>query len=162
MAFSGYLVSIGQLSLVPTIASAALGSICGISFSYWIGRRAYNLVSRYGQKVGVTPESLEQTGRWLDHRGKWGLVIGYFIPGVRHLTAFVAGAARLDYPVFAAFAYAGGFLWSTAFVTAGFFFEREWLGASATMRRMALVVCIAIVFVLLLRYLDSRKKSANT
>ncbi len=162
LALTGYLIFDGRLKMVPAFASAFSGSICGITFSYLIGRSAgYYLVRTYGHKVHITLEKLEQTGRWLDRTGKWGLVIGYFIPGVRHLTAMTAGAARMQYGVFAAFAYAGAVLWSTIFITAGFFFDKEWAELSASIRRGALIACGAVVCFLVVYYLAARKRGGS-
>lgn len=158
LAFSGYLVFKGQLSMVPTIASAFLGSICGISISYWIGRSGgLFIIRRYGHRVHITPERIERISHWLERFGKWGLVIGYFIPGVRHLTALVAGTSRLKYPIFAAFAYSGGLFWSTTFVVLGFFLEKGWLESSSAVRRITLITSTAIASVLLVYYFSNRK-----
>ena len=86
LAFSGYLVFKGQLAMAPTIASAFLGSICGVSVSYSIGRTGGSfLVRKYGRWFHVTQEKIDRVHEWLEHEGKWGLSIGYFIPGIRHL-----------------------------------------------------------------------------
>jgi membrane protein DedA with SNARE-associated domain len=163
LAFSGYLVSRGQLGLVPTIAAAFLGSICGISISYWIGRSGgLFLIRRYGHRVHITPQRIERVTQWLDRFGRWGLIIGYFVPGVRHMTALVAGASQLKYPVFAIFAYSGGLLWSVTFITAGFFLEKEWLEKSTAIHRMILITFAAIAFILLVYYLLTRKSRKKT
>jgi membrane protein DedA with SNARE-associated domain len=163
LAFSGYLVFKGRLAMVPTIASAFLGSICGISISYWLGRSGgLFLIRRYGHRLHITPERMERVSQWLHHTGKWGLIVGYFIPGVRHLTALAAGASGLKYSVFAAFAYAGGLLWSTTFVAAGFFLEKGWLGSSSAIRRIVLITSAAIASILLVYYLAKRKSRRNT
>ena len=39
LTFSGYFIFKNQLALMPTMATAFLGSICGIIISYAIGRR---------------------------------------------------------------------------------------------------------------------------
>ncbi|HTY37004.1 MAG TPA: VTT domain-containing protein, partial [Bacteroidota bacterium] len=64
--------------------------------------------------------------RWFDKIGKWTLTIGYFIPGVRHFTALIAGASQLQYPSFALFAYSGGFVWSLTFITLGYYLGETW------------------------------------
>jgi membrane protein DedA with SNARE-associated domain len=40
LAFAGALISKGRLHFVPTILSATLGSMCGITLSYVLGRTA--------------------------------------------------------------------------------------------------------------------------
>lgn len=48
------------------------------------------------------------------------LIIGYFIPGVRHLTAYLAGISRIDFQKFMIFAYSGALLWSITFISLGY------------------------------------------
>ncbi|MDR3568650.1 MAG: DedA family protein [Syntrophobacteraceae bacterium] len=157
LVLTGYLVFKGRLQMVPAIASAISGSICGITLSYMIGRTGgYYLIHRYGPKVHITPEKLQRAERWVDRYGKWGLSIGYFIPGVRHLTALTAGAARMQYHLFAAFAYSGGALWSTTFIIAGFFFEKEWMKSPASVHREALIAGGGLACFLLLYYLATK------
>ncbi len=159
MTFSGYLVFKGQLHIAPTIASAFLGSICGITVSYLLGRSGgYALILRYGHWVHITPERIDRVHEWLEHRGRWGLFFGYFVPGVRHLTALVAGTSRIRYSVFATYAYSGGLVWSTAFIAAGFFLGKGWLEASTEIRRWSLIG-VALVGTLLLVYYLLRRKT---
>ncbi len=158
LTFSGYLVFKGQLALAPTIASAFLGSICGVSVSYGIGRTGGSfLVRKYGSRLHVTQEKIDRVHEWLEHSGKWGLFIGYFIPGVRHLTALVAGTSRLRYPVFAVYAYAGGLFWSSTFISTGFFLGKEWMGISASIHRWILIAVTVVGCMLLAYYLLQRK-----
>jgi membrane protein DedA with SNARE-associated domain len=156
--FSGYLAFKGQLHILPTIVSAFLGSVCGITVSYGLGRiGGYALILRYGHWVHITDERIGRAREWLEHRGRWGLFIGYFIPGVRHLTALVAGTSRMRYSVFATFAYAGGLVWSTSFITAGFFLEKGWRNVAASTQQWRLIAFALVGCILLLYYLLQRK-----
>ena len=141
LAFSGYLASKGELHIALTILAAFLGSCSGITVSYFIGRvPGLALIRRYGRYLHYTDERIDQTHRWFGRVGKWMLVVGYFVPGFRHLVAIVAGSSRLRYPEFAPFAYVGALLWSTAFVCAGYFFGREWARMSVRAHHISLVV----------------------
>ncbi len=158
LTFSGYLVFKGQLALAPTIASAFLGSVCGVSISYIIGRTGGSfLVSKYGRWFHVTQEKIDRVHEWLEHVGKWGLSIGYFIPGIRHLTALVAGTSRLRYPVFAAYAYTGGLLWSLTFILTGVFLGKKWLEISTSIHQWILIAIAVTACALLFYYLLQRK-----
>ncbi len=53
-------------------------------------------------------------------------MIGYFVPGVRHFTAIVAGTSKLEYHGFAAFAYTGALLWVSTFLFIGYHFGARW------------------------------------
>jgi membrane protein DedA with SNARE-associated domain len=127
LTFCGYLVFKGTLVFLPTLGAAFLGSSCGITFSYLLGKvfDTYVLL-KYGRFFHLTPERLARVHAWFEQRGRWTLLVGYFIPGVRHLTGYVAGASELSYSNFALFAYTGAFCWAAFFITLGYVLGEEW------------------------------------
>jgi membrane protein DedA with SNARE-associated domain len=156
--FTGYLIFKHELEPLPAFASGFLGSICGITVSYALGRMlGLYLVTRLGHFLHIEPEALEQVRAWYERKGKYGLVISYFIPGIRHLAAYVAGSSRLSLPVFATFAYFGGLLWSGSFISIGYVLGDEWRQMSVSLHRYLLIgagvitVVIAIGFILMRR-----------
>jgi len=127
LAFIGYLIFKGYFHPLPTMLIAFLGSICGITLTYLVGRiLGLPLLEKYGKYLHVTPERLAQAHQWFEKYGKWSLFGGYFLPGVRHLTAFSAGVSGLEYRKFAPFAYSGGLLWVATFLTLGYVVGEEW------------------------------------
>jgi membrane protein DedA with SNARE-associated domain len=127
LTFAGYLVYKNNLHLWPTFASALLGSMCGITISYGLGRSlGLFLIHHYGRLFRITPEDLNRVHVWFERFGTWTLLIGYFIPGVRHLTAVIAGTSKERYHLFAIYAYSGAFLWVTTFISLGYYFGDEW------------------------------------
>jgi membrane protein DedA with SNARE-associated domain len=127
MTFVGYLIYKKHLALAPAFASASLGSMCGITVSYLIGRSAGTFVlHRYGRFFHITPKGIERAHSWFDRFGTWTLLVGYFIPGVRHLTAIVAGTSGLRPRLFATFAFSGAVIWVATFIGLGFFFGEQW------------------------------------
>jgi membrane protein DedA with SNARE-associated domain len=158
LVFAGYLIFKHELEPLPTFAAGFLGSICGITVSYALGRMlGLYVVTRLGRFLHVEPAHLDQVRTWYEGKGKYGLVISYFIPGIRHLAAYVAGSSRLPLPVFAAFAYLGGLLWSSSFISIGYVLGDEWEQMSASIHRYLLIgagvitVVIAICFILMRR-----------
>ena len=131
LAFAGYLVSAGYLAPGRTVISAFLGSLCGISVSYGLGRTlGSTLVEKYGHFVCISAKKLGRVKNWFERFGKWGLLFGYFIGGVRHLTAFCAGMSKLRLRVFAVFAYTGAFLWSVTLISIGYILGNRWAAIS--------------------------------
>lgn len=127
MVISGVMIHQGHLYALPIIIAAYLGSMCGITFSYFIGRTAgHYILKRYGKWIGINEKKMQKAHDWYEYLGKWTLTFGYFIPGVRHVTGIFAGMTELEYPVFAVFAYTGAFLWATVFLSIGYFFGPYW------------------------------------
>lgn len=147
---SGYLVFKGELTALPTALAALSGSITGVSISYLLGRVPGEYILRKAAPfLHMSEDGVSRARAWITRRGKWALVIGYFIPGVRHFTAFVAGTSDLAYPVFAAFAYSGAAVWVSTFLCAGYFSGEEWSRLPGSMHRIMMIVA-AIMLVLFL------------
>jgi len=127
MVVAGALMHHGKLNISHTIIAAILGSFCGITASYLLGRTAgISLVRRYGGLIGMGQKQLDKAHAWFERFGKWTLFIGYFIPGIRHFTGFSAGMTSLDFRDFALFAYSGALIWVSTFLSVGYFFGNCW------------------------------------
>ncbi len=148
LVFSGYLVARGRFQLVLTFITAVVGSICGISLSYFIGRTlGYKAVVRFGKYFGVTARQLHHTQLWFEKTGEWLLAFGYFIPGVRHFTALVAGTSQLRFRIFAIFAWSGATVWVIVFLALGYFVGENWRQTLAFLDKYTyLIVVLAAVF----------------
>ena len=123
LTFAGVLVRQGKLHFATTWTAAAFGSMCGIT---------------------INAEHLRRVEAWLERWGKWTLTFGYFVPGVRHLTAILAGSAQLPPRMFATYAYAGAALWSLTFITFGWAVGRRWEAALQVMHRHILTVTLVL------------------
>lgn len=147
LTFVGFLIFRGRLDLIPAALAAFLGSVCGITLSYWLGRTlGIYLVTRYGPKIGLGPEQVRRVHDWFARIGGWSLTFGYYIPGIRHLTAYVAGTAEYELPHFALFAYLGAAIWTASFLALGYYVGDGWRAATGTMREATRVaVWLAIV-----------------
>ena len=96
LTFTGYLIYRRDLSMPLAFAAAAAGSASGMTISYALGRSfGLALLHRFGKHVHLTPERLTRAHAWFDRIGHWALTFGYFIPGVRHLTAYAAGMTEV-------------------------------------------------------------------
>jgi membrane protein DedA with SNARE-associated domain len=158
LVYAGYLIGKGELAAVPTYLIAFLGSACGITLSYLLGRSGgYYLVVRFGGILHLGPEKLEQVHRWYARVGKWLLTFGYFLIGIRHLTALVAGSSRLEWRTFALFAYFGAMVWSAAFVSIGWWFGKRWHSAIRNLQGHMLFATIAVIVAIIV-YAVIRKK----
>jgi membrane protein DedA with SNARE-associated domain len=162
LVFFGYLAFRGSLHPGLTWLTAFAGSTCGITISYLLGRSVgYGFVHRYGRYLHLTEERLKQILQWFDKVGHWLLTFGYFVPGVRHFTALVAGMSGVSYRSFALFAYFGAFLWVSAFVGLGYFLGEHWKAAFEGVHRYELFVLAGVIVAgWLVWTIRARKKKA--
>jgi membrane protein DedA with SNARE-associated domain len=135
LTFCGYLIYTGRLHFVPTLLVGFCGSVSGITTSYLLGARFGNLVlTRF-----FSPARVLAAENQFKRFGPILLTIGYFILGVRHFTAVVAGMSGLRWPKFALFAYTGAALWVSTFLTIGYVFGERWQHTSEVVHRYTLI-----------------------
>jgi membrane protein DedA with SNARE-associated domain len=162
LTFTGYLVYKGEMTFAGAYTAACLGSGVGITISYFLGKKlGLALLHRYGKYVHLTPEKIDRVHAWFHRIGRWTLTFGYFVPGVRHFTAYVAGTAELPYREFAVFAYSGSLIWSLTFISLGYFFGEQWNSmlesAEHYIREVSFAAAIFLVGYLLWRFVLRRK-----
>jgi membrane protein DedA with SNARE-associated domain len=146
LVFSGYLVSRGSFHPLQTLTVAVGGSWCGISLSYWIGRTlGHGAVHKFGRFLRVDDAQLQKVHVWFDRRGHWALFLGYYIAGVRHLTAILAGASGLGFGSFVAYAWSGGLCWAFAFLTLGYYIGEDWRRIAELVHRDLLMVSLVVL-----------------
>lgn len=145
LTFTGYLIYKGHLSPSLAFASALAGSASGITVSYSLGRIfGMALIHRFGKYIHLTPERLDRAHKWFERIGQWALTFGYFIPGVRHLTAYAAGISSLAPQRFALFAYMGSVLWVTTFLSIGYLLGERWQVVERNIHRYLVGVAFAL------------------
>ena len=98
LVLAGIAIHRGEMQWAPAILCGIGGSLCGITLSYLLGRTGVIYAVRHvpwlDRHVG---SHLPQAHRWFARFGKWTLTIGYFLAGVRHFTALVAGTTDLPF-----------------------------------------------------------------
>lgn len=163
MVFAGILIFQQKILPVPTMIAAICGAILGITLSYLIGRTAGAfLLKKYGKWIGITERKLKHAHAWFERFGRWGLLIGYFVPGLRHFTGYAAGVTILSYNQFAMFAYTGALIWSMTFLSIGYFLGNKWVYLMELVEDKwynAAIVLAAIVIGMIAWQMIKRRKS---
>jgi len=143
---AGALVASGRLNATSTVAAAITGCLTGITLSYALGRWVGLPVLQ--ARFKSHHDAIERAQSWFRRFGGWLLTFGYFVPGVRHVTAIAAGSGCLNYPTFVAYAYTGGVIWCAVFLGFGYVAGDRWPEVAAALRghmaRIALVAVCAI------------------
>jgi membrane protein DedA with SNARE-associated domain len=137
---------LGNLSLPGVIGSAAAGAIGGDTVGYWLGRRGgLALLARFPRLERMTRRKLAYTRGFFARYGAMTVFLGRFVALLRMFAAFLAGVARMPYPVFFLYNVAGGVCWAVLMGVLGFTFGsnlprlERWIGRVG-MVALALVV----------------------
>jgi len=153
LTFVGYLICKGLLQPLPALTVTFLGSVCGISVSYFLGRTiGLTIIEKYGSVIRINMDKIQKVHDWFNRIGKWTLVLGYFIPGVRHFSGFVAGMSRLELPIFTSYAYTGAFLWCLTFLSIGFGLGKEWYKIHSYLHLITILSILILIIVVPISY----------
>ncbi|MBB5325300.1 membrane protein DedA with SNARE-associated domain [Anoxybacillus tepidamans] len=127
LTYVGYNTSTGIMSYPLALGCSLIGALFGISISYYLGiRLGLPFLHKFGPKVHITEKRIEQTKTLFTKMGPFVLFIGYFIPGIRHVSAFLAGINEYRFKKFAIYAYSGAFFWVFTFITLGRTLGKDW------------------------------------
>ena len=155
---AGALVRNGELNGSSIGIAAVAGCLTGISLSYVLDQ--FGDVQILHKKFPRHQAAIERAQVWFRRFDSWLLAFGYFIPGVRHVTAIVAGSSNLSYREFTLYAYSGGVLWCAVFLTLGYYAGDHWQEIADKSRSnvafAAAVVTGAIAMYLLARFTAER------
>ncbi|MDQ0208552.1 DedA family protein [Alkalicoccobacillus murimartini] len=164
----GYFSYKGELHLILALLISCLGSTIGISISYYLGKKlGLPFLLTHGSKLFLSPTKIERSQRLFQKYGPFILVVGYFIPGVRHLTGYIAGISNLPFKKFSLYAYSGAIIWVHTFVLAGTYMRWDWQRLSESILAHKLLVGSIIGFLILtfvcsyMAYLSLRRKKLN-
>jgi len=152
LTFVGFMTFSGQLNPVLAIISSATGSMTGITIAYFLGRvfeaKVLAQLKRYAGS-----ERLDKVLSWYQKHGSKLLTVGYFIPGVRHLSGYIAGLSRLSYRKFALFSYLGALLWTSLFIVLGRTLGSRWKTILPIIHRYSILLGVIAVVLFLAFYL---------
>lgn len=162
LTYVGYSVYRETLAHIPALISAMIGAAGGITLSYYIGYKfGLPLLRKYGSKVHITEQKIDFTKKLFEKIGPILLLIGYFIPGVRHLTAYIAAINNYPYKKFAFFAYMGAALWTFTFITLGKILGEKWHYVELYLSRYSIYVIVLFIIIMFIIYVVFKRKNAS-
>jgi len=166
MPFAGFMASQGDFSLPVILVINSTAALTGSGLSYWAGAAGGKpLLLKYGKYVFVRPKDLEKTEAYFARHGKGTVLIGRFLPVVRHIISIPAGIARMPLIPFFTQTFIGSTLWGGGLMILGYELGSRWEAIAAKAKRVDLVIAAAIVLVLLalgIRFiLRRRRERAN-
>ncbi|MFB5673379.1 DedA family protein [Paenibacillus terreus] len=125
--FFGSLVAQGHYQFPVALAVSYFGSMTGMLFSYSIGRwMGKPLLERYGKWMRLTPPRIARSEQWFEKYGTWGIIFGYFVPGLRQILSYLAGTARLHVGRYLLFSSIGSLIWCVTFLAVGHALGMRW------------------------------------
>jgi membrane-associated protein len=118
---SGLFAAAGKLNVVFVMIAFFLGSVIGDSTGYWTGRVMGKRLFNREDSFIFKPSRVEKAHAFFEKYGVKTVILARFVPIVRTFAPLVVGAAEMPYSRFLPYSIAGGLLWISSMVLAGYF-----------------------------------------
>ncbi|EKN66764.1 hypothetical protein BABA_14942 [Neobacillus bataviensis LMG 21833] len=159
LTYVGYSVFTGKMAYLLSLFCAFIGACSGITISFILGvKLGIPFLHKFGPKLHITEARIERTRKLFNKLGPFLLIIGFFIPGVRHITAYLAGINCYSYKKFALFAYLGAAIWCFTFITLGRLLGENWIHVGAYLSRYSIYLILLLLLGFIIIYSYRRKK----
>ncbi|MGM8215872.1 DedA family protein [Bacillaceae bacterium W0354] len=160
LTYVGYNVFLGRLSLYYSLMFGMAGAICGISISYLLGFKfGPPLIKRFGPRFRITEQKVDNVRFKFSKYGGFFLIGSYFLPGIRHIAAYLAGMTTYRFRLFAVFAFLGAIVWVCCFIFLGIILGQNWFIIENVFRKTTFIfITMLIVFVI---YMFNRKNTVT-
>jgi membrane protein DedA with SNARE-associated domain len=121
LGLAGVLIRSGDMSVVPVVLFATLGSILGAIFFYWVGRllgpqRSHAFLDRLPL---VETEDVDRTFEWFQRHGRSAVFFGRMVPIVRSFVSVPAGVVRMPFWQFLLYTAGGSLIWNSVLIGLG-------------------------------------------
>ncbi len=110
-----------KLYVLYVLPAFLAGSILGDSTGYWTGRIMGKSLFKREDSFIFKPSRVEKAHRFFEKYGPKTVILARFVPIVRTFAPLVIGASGMAYRTFLFFSVAGGVLWISSMVLAGYF-----------------------------------------
>jgi membrane protein DedA with SNARE-associated domain len=163
MPFAGHLAAQGKFSLAVILAINSIAALTGSGISYWIGAAGGRpLLVKYGKFAGVRAKDLDRTEAFFGRHGKATILIGRFLPVVRHIISVPAGVARMPLVPFFTQTFIGSTIWGTVLIFIGYELGDRFAAVALELKHVDLLVGAGIIVVLLalaVRFVVRRRRA---
>lgn len=141
MPFAGFLAAKGEFSLAVIIIINSTAAMVGSGLCYWLGAAGGKpLLVRYGKFIFVRQKDLEKTEAFFARHGKATILIGRFLPVVRHIISVPAGIARMPLVPFFTQTFIGATIWGTVLILIGYELGARWESVAKQLKHVDLLI----------------------
>jgi membrane protein DedA with SNARE-associated domain len=162
MPFAGFMAWKGEFSLPVILVINSVGAVVGSGICYGIGVVGGKpFLVKYGKYFLVRQHEIERTEAFFARHGKKTILIGRFLPVIRHIISVPAGIARMPLPGFFLQTFLGSTLWGGALILLGYYVGANWAALTSTLKRVDHVIGAILVLALValgIRFVVRRRR----
>jgi membrane-associated protein len=123
--------STGQLDVTVVIPLLIASALLGDNLNYFVGKNFSGYIKSKEKILFLKRAHIIQTEQFYEKHGGLAVILARFVPIVRTVAPFVAGAGSMKYPRYLLFCVLGAVLWVGSITLLGYFLgNNEWIKAN--------------------------------
>ncbi len=161
---AGLFAAAGKLNIWIMLVSLFVAAVVGDTVGYISGRKLGEKVFTRPKSRFFNPNHLKKAHKFYEKHGGKTIVLARFVPIVRTFAPIVAGAADMKYRDFIFYNIAGGLLWITSMLFAGYFLggvveSAFGIKLEEHIDKVVIVVVFLSILPIIFEYIKARKES---
>jgi membrane-associated protein len=121
----------GQLDVTIVIPLLIVAALLGDNVNYYVGSKFGNYIKSRDKILFLKREYIEKTEEFYAKHGGVAVILARFMPIIRTVAPFVAGAGSMKYPRYILFCIVGAITWVGSITLLGYFLgSNEWVKAN--------------------------------
>ena len=152
----GLLAQEGSLNIYLVIPLLIFAAILGDNLNYFVGRKFGGLIKEKKKILFLKKEYITQTETFFEKNGGKAVIMARFVPIVRTIAPFVAGAGSMQYYKYIFYCITGAIIWVTSITFLGYFLGQvPWV--KANFEKVVLLIVILSVLPIILKLFKKKK-----
>ncbi len=111
----------GEINIYFVIPLLILAALIGDNLNYFIGKKFGDLIQKKEKLLFLKKEHIEETEKYFEKYGSKTVILARYIPIVRTIAPFVAGAGEMKYKTYLTYCFIGAVLWVCSITLLGYF-----------------------------------------
>jgi len=127
LGFAGYLVSAERMTFTGAMIAGMIGGMAGSIFAYVVGATGgRKFVDKYGKYFLIKKSHVDLAQNWFDKYGIRAVFFSRMLPVIRTFISLPAGFAKVKFPPFLFYTFAGSLPWTALILYAGVLLGDNW------------------------------------
>jgi membrane-associated protein len=111
----------GEINIYFVIPLLILAALIGDNLNYFIGKKFGDFIQEKEKLLFLKKEHIEETEKYFEKYGTKTVILARYIPIVRTIAPFVAGAGEMKYKTYLTYCFIGACLWVCSITLLGYF-----------------------------------------
>ena len=118
----------GQIDIYTVIPLLVFAALLGDNVNYFVGKKFGDFIQSKEKILFLKKSHIEDTEKYFAENGGKTVILARFIPIVRTIAPFVAGAGEMKYRTYLLYCITGAIIWVTSITLLGYFLGNiEWV-----------------------------------